>query len=80
MIKELMHNYNDVDKFKESAKTAVTQFKNSDELLITATAGVNQKLSPRFQRLLLLHTSAQGYIQSYWNCMKRYSPYTRRIS
>ena len=42
MIKELMHNYNDVDKFKESAKTAVTQFKNSDELLITATAGVNQ--------------------------------------
>ena len=33
---------------------------NSDELLITATAGVNQKLSPRFQRLLLLHTSAQG--------------------
>ena len=27
MIKELMHNYNDVDKFKESAKTAVTQFK-----------------------------------------------------
>ena len=63
MIKELMHNYNDVDKFKES-KTAVTQFKNSDELLITATAGVNQKLSPRFQRLLL-HTSAQGYIQSY---------------
>ena len=37
MIKELMHNYNDVDKFKESAK-AVTQFKNSDELLITATA------------------------------------------
>lgn len=60
MIKELMHNYNDVDKFKESAKTAVTQFKNSDELLITATAGVNQKLSPRFQRLLLLHSSAQG--------------------
>ena len=36
---------------------AVTQFKNSDELLITATAGVNQKLSPRFQRLLLLHIS-----------------------
>ena len=30
---------------------------NSDELLITATVGVNQKLSPRFQRLLLLHTS-----------------------
>ena len=29
-------------------------------MLITATAGVNQKLSPRFQRLLLLHTSAQG--------------------
>ena len=26
MIKELMHNYNDVDKFKE-CKTAVTQFK-----------------------------------------------------
>ena len=61
MIKELMHNYNDVDKFKESAKTAVTQFKNSDELLITATAGVNQKLSPRFQRLLLLHITQGLY-------------------
>lgn len=60
MLEELMHNYNDTEKFAESAKAAVTQFKNSDELLITATAGINQNLSQRFQRLLLLHTSAQG--------------------
>ena len=78
MIKELMHNYNDVDKFKE--KNSGNTVQNSDELLITATAGVNQKLSPRFQRLLLLHTSAQGLYSELLNCMKRYSPYTRRIS
>ncbi|MCE5090250.1 FUSC family protein [Staphylococcus devriesei] len=59
-INQLMHNFNDREKFKEITKSAVTQFKTSDELLITATAGTNNNLSQRFQRLLLLHTSAQG--------------------
>ncbi|MCJ1667316.1 FUSC family protein [Staphylococcus sp. NRL 19/737] len=60
MINKLMQNYNDPEKFKEISQSAVTQFKNSDELLITATAGAKAKLNQRFQRLLLLHTSAQG--------------------
>ncbi|PTE68393.1 hypothetical protein BUY46_07960 [Staphylococcus devriesei] len=59
-INQLMHNFNDPEKFKEITKSAVTQFRTSDELLITATAGTNNNLSQRFQRLLLLHTSAQG--------------------
>ena len=79
MIKELMHNYNDVDKFKESAKAAVTQFKNSDELLITATAG-EPEIESAFPKTVITPHIDRGYIQSYWNCMKRYSPYTRRIS
>ena len=33
--------------------------------LITSTSGGNGKLSKRFQKLILLHTSAQGYIQNY---------------
>lgn len=60
MINKLMQNYNDPEKFKEISQSAVTQFKTSDELLITATAGAKTKLNQRFQRLLLLHTSAQG--------------------
>ncbi|GGG92776.1 FUSC family protein [Staphylococcus pragensis] len=60
MIHELMHHFNDTEKFKEVSQSAVTAFKNSDELLITATAGAKSKLNSRFQRLLLLHTSAQG--------------------
>lgn len=59
MINKLMQNYNDPEKFKEISQSAVTQFKTSDELLITATAGAKTKLNQRFQRLLLLHTSAQ---------------------
>ena len=54
-----MHAYNDKSAFSQVAKTAVDSFKASDKLLITSTSS-NDKLSRRFQKLLLLHTSAQG--------------------
>ena len=54
-----MKNYNDPESFKKVATSAVSSFKASDKLLITSSSS-NGKLSTRFQKLLLLHTSAQG--------------------
>ncbi len=54
-----MHAYNDKSAFSQVAKTAVDSFKASDKLLITSNSS-SDKLSGRFQKLLLLHTSAQG--------------------
>lgn len=60
LISKLLHTYNDKFAFLKVAKTAVDSFKASDKLLITSTSS-NDKLSRRFQKLLLLlHTSAQG--------------------
>ncbi|AWR02891.1 fusaric acid resistance protein-like family protein [Staphylococcus aureus] len=59
LISRLLHTYNDKAAFLQVAKTAVDSFKASDKLLITSTSS-NDKLSRRFQKLLLLHTSAQG--------------------
>lgn len=59
LISKLLHAYNDKSVFSQVAKTAVDSFKASDKLLITSTSS-NDKLSRRFQKLLLLHTSAQG--------------------
>ncbi|HCY1220341.1 TPA: FUSC family protein [Staphylococcus aureus] len=59
LISKLLHAYNDKSAFSQVAKTAVDSFKASDKLLITSTSS-NDKLSRRFQKLLLLHTSAQG--------------------
>lgn len=58
LISKLLHTYNDKSAFLQVAKTAVDSFKASDKLLITSTSS-NDKLSRRFQKLLL-HTSAQG--------------------
>ncbi|HDM3746162.1 TPA: FUSC family protein [Staphylococcus aureus] len=58
LISKLLHTYNDKAAFLQVAKTAVDSFKASDKLLITSTSS-NDKLSRRFQKLLL-HTSAQG--------------------
>ena len=54
-----MKNYNEPEEFKKVATSAVSAFKASDKLLITSSSS-NGKLSTRFQKLLLLHTSAQG--------------------
>ncbi|HCY9148512.1 FUSC family protein [Staphylococcus aureus] len=59
LISKLLHAYNDKPAFSQVAKTAVDSFKASDKLLITSNSS-SDKLSGRFQKLLLLHTSAQG--------------------
>ncbi|MBO3026680.1 FUSC family protein [Staphylococcus aureus] len=59
LISKLLHAYNDKYAFSQVAKTAVDSFKASDKLLITSNSS-SDKLSGRFQKLLLLHTSAQG--------------------
>lgn len=59
LISKLLHAYNDKSGFSQVAKTAVDSFKASDKLLITSNSS-SDKLSGRFQKLLLLHTSAQG--------------------
>ncbi|HFG0454408.1 TPA: FUSC family protein [Staphylococcus aureus] len=59
LIYKLLHAYNDKSAFSQVAKTAVDSFKASDKLLITSNSS-SDKLSGRFQKLLLLHTSAQG--------------------
>ena len=55
-----MHHFNDAEKFKDISQDTVTKFKNSEKLLITSTTAMSEKLSSRFEKLLLLHTSAQG--------------------
>ncbi|MBW4836169.1 MAG: FUSC family protein [Staphylococcaceae bacterium] len=59
-IHNLLHHYNDPEAFKTYARNAVTEFRTSEKLLITSTSGGNGKLSSRFQKLILLHTAAQG--------------------
>ena len=59
-INNLMHHFNDAEKFKDISQDTVTKFKNSEKLLITSTTAMSEKLSSRFEKLLLLHTSAQG--------------------
>lgn len=59
-LHNLLHHFNDADDFKAYARNAVTEFRNSEKLLITSTSGGNEQLSKRFQKLILLHTSAQG--------------------
>lgn len=56
----LLHHFNDPEAFKSYARSAVTEFRSSEKLLITSTSGGNGNLSRRFQKLILLHTSAQG--------------------
>ncbi|MGX0401619.1 putative membrane protein YccC [Staphylococcus pasteuri] len=59
VIQDMMENYNDPEAFKKVANSAVSAFKASDKLLITSSAN-NDKMSSRFQKLLLIHTSVQG--------------------
>ena len=59
-INNLMHHFNDAEKFNDISQDTVTKFKNSEKLLITSTTAMSEKLSSRFEKLLLLHTSAQG--------------------
>ena len=56
----ILHHFDEPEDFKAYARNAVTEFRNSEKLLITSTSGGNGKLSKRFQKLILLHTSAQG--------------------
>ena len=56
----MLHHFDEPEDFKAYARNAVTEFRNSEKLLITSTSGGNGKLSKRFQKLILLHTSAQG--------------------
>ncbi|MCH8659393.1 FUSC family protein [Staphylococcus lugdunensis] len=60
MIQHLMHHYDNPDAFKQATQSAVATFNNSDKLLITSAANHHDKYSARFQKLLLLHTTAQG--------------------
>ena len=53
-----MHHFNDAENLM--IFHTVTKFKNSEKLLITSTTAMSEKLSSRFEKLLLLHTSAQG--------------------
>lgn len=59
LLSRLLHSYNNQSEFEEVTKSAVNVFKASDKLLITSNSK-NGKLSTNFQKLLLLHTSAQG--------------------
>ena len=59
-LHNLLHHFNDAEQFKRYARNAVTEFRTSEKLLITSTSGGNGNLSNRFQKLILLHTSAQG--------------------
>ena len=59
-INNLMHHFNDAEKFKDISQDTVTKFKNSEKLLITSTTAMSEKLSSRFEKLLLLHTSPRN--------------------
>ncbi|MCD8899977.1 FUSC family protein [Staphylococcus gallinarum] len=59
MIKQLVHNFDNPDAFQKASQFAVTAFRNSDNQLITSSTA-KSKGSPRFQRILLLHNTAQG--------------------
>ncbi|MCD8841779.1 FUSC family protein [Staphylococcus arlettae] len=59
MIKTLIHSFNDRDAFGTVSPKAVVSFRYTDNQLITAS-GKKSKESSKFQRILLLHTLAQG--------------------
>ena len=59
MIKTLIHSFNDRDAFGTVSPKAVVSFRYTDNQLIAAS-GKKSKESSKFQRILLLHTLAQG--------------------
>ena len=59
IIKQLVYNFDDPKAFAKASQFAVTAFRNSDNQLITSSTP-KSKTSPEFQRLLLLHNTAQG--------------------
>lgn len=59
MIKQLVYNFDDPKAFAKASQFAVSTFRTSDDQLMTSSI-TNFKTSPRFQRLLLLHNTAQG--------------------
>lgn len=59
IIKQLVYNFDDPKAFAKASQFAVTAFRNSDNQLITSSTS-KSKASPEFQRLLLLHNTAQG--------------------
>src|SRR5699024_5844528 len=59
IIKQLIYNFDDPKAFAKASQFAVTAFRNSDTQLITSSTA-KSKESPEFQRLLLLHNTAQG--------------------
>ena len=77
-INNLMHHFNDAEKFKDISQDTVTKFKNSEKLLITSTTAMSEKLSSRFEKLLLLHTSAQGIYAELLELNEKYSSHPSR--
>ncbi len=59
IIKQLIYNFDDPKAFAKASQFAVSAFRNSDNQLITSST-FKSKASPEFQRLLLLHNTAQG--------------------
>ncbi|MEB8306998.1 FUSC family protein [Staphylococcus xylosus] len=59
IIKQLIYNFDDAKAFAKASQFAVTAFRNSDIQLITSSTA-KSKESAEFQRLLLLHNTAQG--------------------
>src|SRR5699024_6810263 len=59
IIKQLIYNFDNPKTFAKASQFAVTAFRNSDSQLITSSTA-KSKESPEFQRLLLLHNTAQG--------------------
>lgn len=59
IIKQLIYNFGDSKAFAKASQFAVTAFRNSDIQLITSSTA-KSKESAEFQRLLLLHNTAQG--------------------
>jgi len=59
IIKQLIYNFDNPKAFAKVSQFAVTAFRNSDSQLITSSTA-KSKESPEFQRLLLLHNTAQG--------------------
>ena len=74
-----MHHFNDAEKFKDISQDTVTKFKNSEKLLITSTTAMSEKLSSRFEKLLLLHTSAQGIYAELLELNEKYSSHPQEL-
>ena len=48
-LHNLLHHFDEPEDFKAYARNAVTEFRNSEKLLITSTSGGNGKLSKGFR-------------------------------